>query len=393
MKVPTWFNDEEIRQLLQIADAENIELRFVGGCVRDSVIGRSGSGDIDLATPALPEITMQAFGKHTRVIPTGLKHGTITVIIGERSFEITTLRRDEYCDGRHANVTFVDDWRIDAMRRDFTMNALFMNVNGEVIDYVGGIDDAKAGCVRFIGDADKRIREDYLRILRYYRFLATHGSLKRSFSHAIEAYENDSIQANAHKLRNISAERIATEMQKLLRASNPIPALRLMLAANVWGVISENAVIDLDNLQKLLQHQIATNPWLRLCALTTSAHQIASSWKLSNNIKKYIEIMVNAPAINDEYQLRLAVDKHIKDEVLGILLLKTPQDKLQHLLSYLQSYQPTPMPITGEDLLANGFKQGVGIKQALAACKKAWLKSEVNLSKQELLQIAKSTLN
>ncbi len=391
MKVPSWFNDEAVKQLLQIAELENIELRFVGGCVRDFVMGRSGSGDIDLATPCLPEFVMQVFSKHVQVIPTGLAHGTITVMIGKRSFEITTLRRDEYCDGRHAKVAFVDDWRIDAMRRDFTMNALFMNVNGEVIDYVGGIDDAKAGCVRFIGDVRERIREDYLRILRYYRFLATHGSPKGSFSHVIETYENDSILANAHKLRGISAERIATEMQKLLQASNPIPALRLMLANNVWAVISDNAVMDLDNLHKLLQHEIATNPWLRLCALTTSAHEIASSWKLSNNIKKFIEMVTTAPAINDEYQLRLAVDAN--EHVLAILLLKTPEHKLPHLLSYFQSYQPKPMPITGEDLLANGFKQGVGIKQGLLACKQAWLKSEGNLSKQELLQIAKSTFN
>ena len=391
MSVPIWFAEEEVRQLLQIAKLENIELRFVGGCVRDFVMGRAGGGDIDLATPCLPEFVMQAFSKHAQVIPTGMAHGTITVMIGKRSFEITTLRRDEYCDGRHAKVAFVDDWRIDAMRRDFTMNALFMCEDGEVIDYVGGIDDAKAGIVRFIGDANERINEDYLRILRYYRFLATHGSPKGSFSYVIETYENDSILANAHKLRNISAERIATEMQKLLQASNPIPALRLMLANNVWAVISDDAVINLDNLHNLLQHEIEVNSWLRLCALTPSAYDIAISWKLSNNIKKFIEIMVNAPAINDEYQLRLAVDAN--EHVLAILLLKTPEHKLPHLLSYLQSYQPKPMPITGEDLLANGFKQGVSIKQGLLACKQAWLKSEGNLSKQELLQIAKSTLN
>jgi poly(A) polymerase len=171
----SWRHWPETQKLVTAFSSYPHAVRFVGGAVRDTLLDRLVQ-DIDVATTLLPEATMsvlQQAGIH--VVPTGIQHGTVTAVIDGRHFEITTLRKDVACDGRHAEVAFTDNWQEDASRRDFTMNAMYMSTEGELFDYFSGQEDAKAGRVRFIGDANTRISEDYLRILRFFRFYAHYG--------------------------------------------------------------------------------------------------------------------------------------------------------------------------------------------------------------------------
>ena len=168
-------NAPETQAVLRALGQGGAELRFVGGCVRDAVLGRA-IGDIDIATPEPPELVIERLtAAGLKAVPTGIQHGTITAVAGGKAFEITTLRRDVETFGRHARIAFTDDWREDAARRDFTFNALSCTPEGVLFDYFGGVQDLTAGRVRFVGDARQRIAEDRLRLLRFFRFLAWYG--------------------------------------------------------------------------------------------------------------------------------------------------------------------------------------------------------------------------
>ena len=163
---------------MDVLTADGVPARFVGGCVRDALLGGTTDQgvDLDVATPLLPEEVIERLeAAEIKAIPTGLKHGTVTALVEGQPYEITTLRKDVACDGRHADVQFTDDFELDARRRDFTINAMSTDRRGQLFDYFGGWEDLKAGRIRFVGDADERVREDYLRILRFFRFYARYG--------------------------------------------------------------------------------------------------------------------------------------------------------------------------------------------------------------------------
>ncbi len=225
--VSNWFAKPGCRAVFDALHAANGEVRFAGGCVRDALIGRDVS-DLDLATDLLPQqvlAALEAAGLGAK--PTGIDHGTVMAIADHTPYEVTTLRLDVVTDGRHAQVAFTDDWAADAARRDFTINGLFAKADGTVVDHVGGLDDIAAKQIRFIGDAGQRIMEDYLRILRFYRFF----SQLNAFSLC-----PDGVAATAEKaqgLSQISAERIASEMRKLLLGPQVVDALMHMVRTGV----------------------------------------------------------------------------------------------------------------------------------------------------------------
>ncbi|MBV9554475.1 MAG: CCA tRNA nucleotidyltransferase, partial [Alphaproteobacteria bacterium] len=219
---PPWLDERPVRRLLTALAAAGIDARFVGGCVRDALLGIAG-GDIDVATPARPEAVLAALAAaHIRAVPTGLPHGTVTAVIAPRHFEITTLRRDVETDGRHARVAFDAGWAEDAARRDFTINALYLAPDGALFDPVGGRVDLAARRVRFVGDPASRIAEDVLRILRYYRFEARFGA------GAGDAAARAACRVAAKTLPALSAERVWRELSGLLSLPEPLRALRLM---------------------------------------------------------------------------------------------------------------------------------------------------------------------
>jgi len=243
-----WFQDPALGRVFALLNADGGEGRVVGGAVRNSLMGLAVA-DIDIATTLLPETVMErAAAAGIKAVPTGIAHGTVTLVIDGRPFEVTTLRTDVETDGRRAKVAFSMDWQSDAERRDLTINALYANASGEVIDLVGGLADIEKRNIRFIGNAATRIEEDYLRILRFFRFFAWYGS-GRPDAEGLKASS-----AARSKLKTLSAERVWSELRKLLSAEDPGRALLWMRQVAVlseilpetekWGIDAIPALVS-----------------------------------------------------------------------------------------------------------------------------------------------------
>ncbi|MEM9682546.1 MAG: CCA tRNA nucleotidyltransferase, partial [Pseudomonadota bacterium] len=240
-----WMVAPETVAVLDALEHAGAEARFVGGCVRDSLIGRQ-VGDIDIATDAVPERVTEALqAADIRAIPTGIDHGTITAVANGVPFEITTLRRDVETFGRHATVAYTDDWIEDAARRDFTINALSLGRDGTLFDPFGGEADLRAGRIRFVGDARARIQEDVLRLLRFFRFHAYYGR------NGLDADGLAACREFATRLSGLSAERIWTELRRLLLAPEPTFVLREMGASDILAEILPEARL-FDGLERLI---------------------------------------------------------------------------------------------------------------------------------------------
>ncbi len=264
-KIPPqpWMTAPETRAVLAALTAGGAEVRFVGGCVRDSILGRPVN-DVDIATHDRPgDVVRLLEAAGLKAVPTGIKHGTVTAVADGKPFEITTLREDVETDGRHAKVAFTDDWAADAARRDFTMNALYLSPDGTLHDPVGGIDDLRAGRVRFVGEAEARIREDVLRLLRFFRIYAHYGT---------PPPDQDALagcRLLADLLPTLSGERVAAETLKLLSAPDPAPVVGLMAEAGVLGHVLPEAA-DVGRLGALTRLEAAwdvPDPLRRLAAL------------------------------------------------------------------------------------------------------------------------------
>ena len=239
------------------------DARLVGGCVRDSILNRDVA-DVDLAIPHSPtSVAASLTAAGLRAVMTGLAHGTITAVSGGRGFEVTTLRRDVRTDGRHAEVAWTNDWEEDAARRDFTMNAMSMRQDGAVYDYYTGRPDLLIGLVRFVGDPAARIAEDYLRILRFFRFQARYGRVDP------DAAALDALQAGVPGLAQLSTERVWSELKRILATPDPMASLRLMQRLGVLAAVLPDP-LHLDRLERLVAIRGPEEPVLRLAALTLS---------------------------------------------------------------------------------------------------------------------------
>jgi poly(A) polymerase/tRNA nucleotidyltransferase (CCA-adding enzyme) len=338
--------------------------RLVGGCVRDTLLQRPVH-DIDLATPLPPDAVTEALAQAgIRVIPTGLSHGTVTALIGGAGYEITTLRRDVETDGRHAVVAFSDDWREDAARRDFTINALSLTPSAELFDYFGGQDDLRAGAVRFVGDPATRITEDRLRVLRFFRFQARYGRV------APTADTLAAIAAAAPALPVLSAERIWSELQRILAAPNPAEAIDLMQHLGVLqAVLPEGA--DPARLRRLVESGAPPDPLLRLAALLDGdAAEAAVRLRLSNAQANTL-FALRDPAIPAE------------DSALGPWLADVPKPILlgrawlagasPELRARLLEHPVPHFPLEGRDVLALGIAPGPAVGAAVRAVRAWWI--------------------
>ncbi len=364
------------------------EARFVGGVVRNSLMGREVS-DIDIATPLTPdEVTKRLEATKLKAVPTGVEHGTITAISNGRPYEVTTLRRDVSTDGRRAVVTFTTDWAEDAQRRDFTMNALYADATGEVFDTVGGVADLKAGRVRFVGDPVTRIREDFLRILRLFRFHAWYGKSE------IDKPALQACAAEKAGLRQLSGERIAKEMLKLLAAEDPVPVLRSMAAT---GILSEvlPGELNIVRLERLVAidgtNFFQPDAILRLAALlpdrAAGAHEIADRWKLSNadrdrladiagNTDKIVSYLSIKEVRKLLYKLGTA---RFKDRV-SLKWAEDPKEtnfvQWRALLAMADAWQRPKFPLDGGNVMAAGVPQGPLIGKILTEVEEGWIDSD-----------------
>ena len=387
LKGAAWLREGALAQLIAVLSAGGEEARVVGGAVRNALLGEP-IGDIDLATTTVPdEVMRRAAIAGLKPVPTGIEHGTVTVVIGGRPFEVTTLREDVETFGRHANVRFGRDWRKDAERRDFTMNALSASGDGTVYDYVGGIADLKARRVRFIGDAGTRIAEDHLRILRFFRFHAGygHGLPDRDGLHAC-------IVARV-SLNHLSRERVRMEMLKLLGARHAAPALAVMAESGLLGPIL-GGVADLaafENMAKIeTALRIGADPVRRLGALgarvTEDAERLWQRLRLSNAEHARIEFMSDAwwrISPGNQKVARVLLYRAGPERYLDRVLMAWAhapagiKDAAWRTLAALPENWVAPVfPIKAGELIARGVPHGPAVGVALRAAEAAWIAAD-----------------
>ncbi|MEM8949116.1 MAG: CCA tRNA nucleotidyltransferase [Pseudomonadota bacterium] len=383
-----WLNRQESRKLLDVLTTDGAPARFVGGCVRDAMLGEfDPDGDLDIATALLPdEVIKRLEAADIKAIPTGLKHGTVTALVDGQTYEITTLRKDVACDGRHADVQFTDDFELDAKRRDFTINAMSTDWRGQLFDYFGGWEDLKAGRVRFVGDAQERVREDYLRILRFFRFYARYGRPPAD-RQALQA-----CREGTDGLTHLSGERTRSEMFKLLASGGVVAALTLMIENSVLRHILPIDV-DLISLNQLITLVPDSDPLLRLAALlrsntaTASMPAAVAAWRLSNAEAARLQRLTEGP-LPDLPMSPGTAKRQVYREGPGIYtdlvnLSARTEDDLERSL-------PPPavenFPITGQDLINHGVPPGPDLGQQLKQLEDWWLEQDMQPDRQELLQ-------
>jgi poly(A) polymerase len=367
------------RTVLVALSAGGVEARFVGGSVRDALLGRPiGDIDIDIATPAPPKRIIELLEKAgIKVVPTGLAHGTVTAVVPPRHFEITTLRRDVETYGRRARVAFDTDWAADAARRDFTINAIFLAPDGTLYDPVGGLADLRAHRVRFVGDPATRIAEDVLRLLRYYRFEARFGNGTG------DPQARAACQAAAHLLPSLSAERVAQELVKLLETPDPTAALRMMQEDGVLTAVLPEAR-RLDRLRQLIAFDPEVDPLRRLAALIdvggAAAVALAARLRFPNAWRDRLHGLSPARPLDpqaDARSQRRAIYRLGTQRYRDLAMLLAAQgemtrSRLAELLDLAGTWTPPVFPLTGRDVAALGIPPGERVGRLLAAVRDWW---------------------
>ena len=406
LKPQSWLSAPETARVFDAILAGGGEARFVGGCVRNALIGEPVA-DIDIATTVLPdEVQRRLIAAGLTAIPTGIAHGTVTAMSGGKSYEITTLRRDVSTDGRRATVAFTDDWNEDAQRRDFTFNALYATREGEVIDLTGGIADLDVRRVRFIGDAAARIAEDYLRILRFFRFHARYGrgELDRDGLAACAAAKEG--------IATLSGERIHDELLKLLAAENPVPALRQMAAAGIIGEVLPGT-LDFERLAQLVEietsHLFADgDPLLRLAALIAGGPaerrtHVAKRLRLSNaeaarlaaidrsdvKIISYLSIRevrralykLTVPVFKDKVMLGWAADRKLSNAT-----------QWRALLALADSWERPTLALDGHEIMAAGVPNGPDVGRIRNEVEEWWIDADFTDDKFSIIERLKAVV-
>ncbi|HXR88261.1 MAG TPA: CCA tRNA nucleotidyltransferase [Stellaceae bacterium] len=383
IKPPAWVTDKASRALMTALKGD---ARFVGGCVRDTILKRP-IGDIDLATPLFPEEIMRRLGAaKIKAVPTGIAHGTITAVTDKRPYEITTLRRDVETFGRHARVAFSADWKEDSARRDFTMNALYMSGEGEVFDYHDGIKDLRAGKVRFVGDPKTRIREDVLRLLRFYRFHAWYGRGEA------DAAARAGCRASTPLLPTLSGERVQTELLKLLTAKDPLPSLAMMLEDGVMQRILPKTR-NLEVLARLIKLEPKPDALRRLAALVASADEgdaLARKLKFSNaDRERLIALAETVPMTSDAAEQRRLLHRLGRelygDRVLLTAAIADDAANVKKLLAAAAKWKPIAFPLRGADIAAAGVPEGPAIGKLLAEIAAWWEAGDFKATRKQCL--------
>lgn len=359
-----------IRNAFEIA---NVPVRLVGGCVRDMLLGITPK-DWDMTTPALPEEIINILkAANINAFDMSNGHGTITAVINGEPYEITTLRQDLETDGRHAVVGFTDNWEVDAERRDFTFNALSMDWDGNIYDYFGGVADLEAGLVRFVGDAEKRIQEDYLRILRYFRFL---GRMPKPEAD-VEALA--AISANRNGLANISGERIWSEMKKILSGENVEFIMTLMEESKVFGAI--------ELMTRAAEVPASRDPVTVLAAFIdfSFVEIVADRWKLSSKEADLLVYLTNFRDLEDDIKTLKEVIFEGTDRYNVLELMKLQKRKAA--FEVLKDWEIPAFPVNGKDLMEIGVKPGPNMGFVIKVLRKSFIESDYKMTKEQVLSM------
>ncbi|CAN5921078.1 CCA tRNA nucleotidyltransferase [soil metagenome] len=376
---PPWMSDASVQRLLAALTVGGVGARFVGGCVRDWILGRADEKtDIDIAVDSPPETVMRVLqAAKIKVVPTGIKHGTVTAVVDGRPFELTTLRRDVETDGRRAVVAFTDDWRIDAERRDFTFNALYAERDGTLHDYFDGRSDLVAGRVRFIGDPDQRIAEDRLRVLRFFRFYAWFGRPP------LDGPGFEACRRSAGALRELSGQRVRKELLRTLEAPAPADALEAMAES---GALEHwlPEYVGTARLQSLIAREDMPDALRRLAAVLAkgaNATSIGKRLKLSTQESMRLDVMLAAePVINiagGAKAWRAAIycqgNRFFADRLL--LAVDAPGD-WQAALAMARRWRAPALPVSGGDALKLGLKPGPQVGKLIEAVEHWWIEGD-----------------
>jgi poly(A) polymerase len=386
---PKWLQLPELKTVFSIVSEAGGQVRVAGGAVRNALL-RLPPGDIDLATTLSPENVSSAFRKHGHlVIPTGIGHGTVTVRVKDRLFEITTLRKDVITDGRRAQVVFTDDWIADAARRDFTINAMYLSKGGLLFDYFDGLRDLRKRHVRFVGKPETRIREDYLRVLRFFRFQAIYGGKNIDLAALLAC-----AKLRKH-LTQLSAERVRGEVLKLLEAPDPTRILEEMHARGILKIVLPEPGFripaDLGKLARLPRDGI-----LRLSVFVADLSIAQPVLRLSNAETGRIAAILNGPVLSPTLKqsecrsiiytigaeaFRDAVHFHRASRDAN----SSPR-RWEALLRFAIKWQKPRFPLSGKDLLGLGMKPGPSTGQALKKLEDWWIASDFKANAEDLLK-------
>lgn len=400
-----WLFDGPLPGLLDVLDTNGEEARVVGGAVRNALLGEPVA-EVDLATTAAPEeIVRRAKAAGFHPVPTGIEHGTVTVVIHGKPFEVTTLREDVETDGRHAKVRFGRDWKRDAERRDFTINGLSLKRDGTVVDLVGGLADLKARRVRFIGDPDTRIREDYLRVLRFFRFHAGYGEGlpdRAALSACIRAREG---------LATLSRERIRAELLKLLMAKHAVPVLATMSEAGILGTVLGGVPLlaSYSNLVKAETAAKAPKDAVRHLAalgvfIVEDAERLKERLRLANTEFGRLQSMGDrwwqiAPSHGEQAAKALLYRigaEHYRDRVLIALARSQAKDNDKtwlNLLALPERWAVPQFPLKAADFVERGIAKGPALGAALTRAEAAWIAAGFPQDKVKLNLIAAAAIS
>ncbi|MFK7878824.1 CCA tRNA nucleotidyltransferase [Roseobacter sp.] len=376
-----WLSDPAVQSVCRAISAEGADVYFVGGCVRDALLGLDGS-DVDMATNVLPQQVMQlAEAQGLKVVPTGIDHGTVTVVAGGRGHEVTTFRRDAKTDGRRADVTFCDDITLDAGRRDFTLNALYATPDGAVIDPLGtGVVDCLARRIRFINDADARIREDYLRVLRFFRFHAWYSDPQQG----LDTDALDAIAQNGRGLENLSAERVGAEMSRLLAAPDPTPAVAAMQQTGVLQRVLPGSDLALLGPVVHLEASVQLPPDWRLRLVALGGEDVQPRLRMTNKDAKFVYKL--RETIGDLKSLREIAYRFGLDIAQGTLILRAAMANevlAPFQLDPLEMASKARFPVSAMDLMP--ALQGKALGDRLADLEAQWIASDFQLSRDALI--------
>lgn len=396
-----WFRDEPVRAAYKALNCNGHEARIVGGALRNALMGLP-IGDIDFAATSTPEETI-ALAKEAgfKTFATGLQHGTVTIVVDGYPFEVTTLRHDVETHGRHATVAFTRDWAADARRRDFTMNALYADSDGRVIDPLGGYEDLAKRHVRFIGSATERIREDYLRILRFFRFAAEYGD---------EPLDEEGLSASIkerHGLAKLSAERIHMELLRILGARSPQIALQPMAEAGLLSALL-GGIARLPHFERLIQIEdrleLAPDVIRRLAALALmveeDAERLAARLRLSNAESGRLAAMASyQPRVHPDLEavrvkeLLYRFGANVFEDRALIAWSRSGASaedaKWLELVAWPKKWSPPVFPVTGGDLMTLGVEKGPRIGKLLRELEAQWIAADFAPSRDELLHLVK----
>ena len=399
-------SDKSIKVLENIKEAQTIffclneigkesNVRFVGGCVRKALLGEK-IDDIDLATSLEPnEVKKRLEESNIKVVDTGISHGTVTAILNYKKFEITSLRKDVSTDGRHAKVEFTPDWEQDALRRDFTINAIYADIEGRIFDPLNGIEDLKNGEIKFIGSAEERIQEDYLRILRYFRFFIQY-SKKEYDEHTIR-----SIKQHINGLNKVSNERIFDELKKILLLKNVYALFVHKLLGEIFLNIFPQFIYyqrlkTINNLEKKMRAKYDKDLILSSFIVDKSNNYeyFCHKYKTSNNTKNRLKnISTNFEKIkskkfyneaNIKKLIYLLNKNYVNDLLLFSVFINNKVDivLIERLLNFVKNCEIPKFPISGEYLKKHGYEAGKILGKKLKSLEEKWIENNFIIEKK-----------